>query len=149
MKRIITALLFAIMLFPVFAQEAKKEKPQKLYAEIKFEKTNHNFGTFAADTALLDYDFKFTNVGNADLYIHQAFASCGCTVPVFPVEAIKPGESGYIKVTYDGMNKAPGNMRRSITIHSNAKNEMVKLYILGKMLPRKVKEVPVVTVDED
>ena len=33
MKRIITALLFAIMLFPLFAQEAKKEKPQKLYAE--------------------------------------------------------------------------------------------------------------------
>ena len=152
MKRVMTALLFATMLFPVFAQEIKeekKEKPEKLYAEIKFEKTTHYFGTFAADTALLDYEFKFTNIGNADLYIHQAFASCGCTTPDFPIEAIKPGESGVIKVSYDGTHKAPGNMRRSITIHSNAKTEMVKLYIAGKMLPRKVKETPVVTVDED
>ena len=152
MKRVITALLFATMLFPVFAQEVKevkKEKPEKPYAEIKFEKTTHHFGTFAADTALFEYEFKFTNIGTADLYIHQAFASCGCTVPDFSIEAIKPGESGVIKVSYDGTRKAPGSMRRSITVHSNAKTEMVKLYITGKMLPRKIKETPVVTVDED
>jgi hypothetical protein len=146
-------------MLPVFAQEVKKEvndvnlvketKKEKARAEIKFEKTNHNFGTFAADTAVLDCEFKFTNTGNADLYIHQAFASCGCTVPDYPTEAIKPGQSGVIKVTYDGTHKAPGNVRRSITIHTNAKTEMIKLYITGKMLPRKVDKVPVVKVDED
>ena len=159
MKNLIVTLFFAMTMLPVFAQEVKKEvndvnlvketKKEKARAEIKFEKTNHNFGTFAADTAVLDCEFKFANTGNADLYIHQAFASCGCTVPDYPTEAIKPGQSGVIKVTYDGTHKAPGNVRRSITIHTNAKTEMIKLYITGKMLPRKVDKVPVVKVDED
>lgn len=159
MKKLIISLFFAMTMLPVFAQEVKKEvndvnlvketKKEKARAEIKFEKTNHNFGTFAADTAVLDCEFKFTNTGNADLYVHQAFASCGCTVPDYPTEAIKPGQSGVIKVTYDGTHKAPGNVRRSITIHTNAKTEMIKLYITGKMLPRKVDKVPVVKVDED
>ena len=160
MKKLIITTFFAMLLLPLFAQEVKDKKnvrvvkvvevkPEKLQAEIKFEKVNHNFGTFAADTAVLDCEFKFTNVGNADLYIHQAFASCGCTVPDFPIEAIKPGESGVIKVTYDGTHKAPGSLRRSISVHTNAKTEMVKLYITGKMLPRKINEVPTIKVDED
>lgn len=156
MKKITFILLLLIAITPAFAQTAntiekkqETEKREKKYADIKFEKKTHNFGTFAADTALLHCEFKFTNTGNADLYIHQAFASCGCTAPEIPTKAIKPGESGVIKVEYNGMRKAPGNMRRSITIHTNAKEEMIKLYITGKMLPRDIEEVPVVTVDEN
>lgn len=161
MKKLVLTALFALLFVPLFAQDVKdkknakvvkvsvEEKKEKKQAEIKFEKINHNFGTFAADTAVLDCEFKFTNVGNADLYIHQAFASCGCTVPDFPIEPIKPGESGTIKVTYDGTHKAPGSLRRSISVHTNAKTEMVKLYITGKMLPRKIDETPVIKVDED
>ena len=150
MKKIIITTLLTMLLIPAMAQkEVQKDKKEKAYAEIKFEKTNHNFGTFAADTAILDCEFKFKNIGNADLYIHQAFASCGCTVPDFPIEAIKPGESGVIKVTYDGTHKAPGNMRRSISIHTNSKEEIIKLYISGKMLPRKIKETPRIKIDDD
>ena len=159
MKRLTLILLLLIGMMPVFAQTEKsatekqtiekKASAEKKYAEIKFEKKTHNFGTFAADTALLHCEFKFTNTGNADLYIHQAFASCGCTAPEFPLNAIKPGESGVIKVEYNGMRKAPGNMRRSITLHTNAKEEMVKIYITGKMLPRDIEEVPVITVEEE
>ena len=157
MKKLIITTLLAILFMPTMAQreikevqvEVQKEKKEKAYAEIKFEKTNHNFGTFAADTAILDCEFKFKNIGNIDLYIHQAFASCGCTVPDYPTEAIKPGESGVIKVTYDGTHKAPGTMRRSISIHTNGKEEIIKLYISGKMLPHKIKETPTIKIDED
>ncbi|MBQ5663371.1 MAG: DUF1573 domain-containing protein [Bacteroidaceae bacterium] len=159
MKKIIITTLLAMLLIPAMAQkdvqielqqkDLQKGKKEKSYAEIKFEKTNHNFGTFAADTAVLDCEFKFKNIGNADLYIHQAFASCGCTVPDFPIAPIKPGESGVIKITYDGTHKAPGNMRRSISIHTNGKQEIIKLYISGKMLPRKIKETPIINIDEN
>ena len=158
MKKLIISILLGALFIPAMAQkevqkeqqkEQQKEKKEKSYAEIKFEKTNHNFGTFAADTAVLDCEFKFTNIGNADLYIHQAFASCGCTVPDFPLEPIKPGKSGVIKVTYDGTHKSPGNMRRSITIQTNSKEEIIKLYITGKMLERKIKETPIIKVEEE
>ena len=53
-------------------------------ADIKFEQTTHNFGTFSENSPVVSYTFKFTNVGDAPLVIHQAVASCGCTVPEEP-----------------------------------------------------------------
>ena len=146
MKKIIITTIFAILLIPAMAQ--KGEKKEKSYAEIKFEKTHHNFGTFAADTAILDCEFKFKNIGNADLYIHQSFVSCGCTATRIPENAIKPGETDTITVTYDGRRKSPGKMRRSITIHNNSQEEMIKLYVIGKMLPHKEQEVEEVKIEE-
>ena len=75
---------------------------------ITFEKKTVNIGTFPAEDAIRKCYFVFTNTGNSDLYIHQAFASCGCTVPQIPEGAIKPGASDTIFVTYDGRRKAPG-----------------------------------------
>lgn len=102
-------------------------------AEIKFEKTNHNFGSFP-ETEKVTCTFKFTNTGDNMLVIHQAIASCGCTVPQYPKQPIKPGESGEIKVTYDGSGKFPGHFKKSITLRTNAKQEIVRLYIEGDMV---------------
>ena len=102
-------------------------------AEIKFEKTSHNFGSFP-ETEKVTCTFKFTNTGDNLLVIHQAIASCGCTVPQYPKQPIKPGESGEIKVTYDGSGKFPGHFKKSITLRTNAKQEIVRLYVEGDML---------------
>ena len=103
-------------------------------AEIKFEKTSHDFGTFTESNSKVTCTFKFTNTGDKLLVIHQAIASCGCTVPQYPKEPIKPGESGEIIVTYDGEGKFPGHFRKSITLRTNAKQEIVRLYVEGEML---------------
>lgn len=102
-------------------------------AEIKFEKTSHNFGSFP-ETEKVTCTFKFTNTGDNLLVIHQAIASCGCTVPQYPKQPIKPGENGEIKVTYDGSGKFPGHFKKSITLRTNAKQEIVRLYIEGDMV---------------
>ena len=102
-------------------------------AEINFEKTSHNFGSFP-ETEKVTCTFKFTNTGDNLLVIHQAIASCGCTVPQYPKQPIKPGESGEIKVTYDGSGKFPGHFKKSITLRTNAKQEIVRLYIEGDMV---------------
>ena len=62
-------------------------------ADIKFEQTTHNFGTFSENSPVVSYTFKFTNVGDAPLVIHQAVASCGCTVPEYSQEPIAPGNT--------------------------------------------------------
>ena len=105
-------------------------------ADIKFDKTSHNFGTFSEDNPKVSCTFKFTNTGDKLLVIHQAIASCGCTVPQYSKEPIKPGESGEIVVNYDGTGKFPGHFKKSITIRTNAKKEIVRLYIEGDMTPR-------------
>ena len=104
-------------------------------ADIKFEKNTHDFGTFSFYSAEVTCTFKFTNTGDGMLIIHQAIASCGCTVPQYSKEPIKPGESGEIVVTYNGAGRFPGHFKKSITVRTNGKNEIVRLYITGDMTP--------------
>jgi hypothetical protein len=130
MKKLILATILSV--FGLFAFAAGSGE-----AEIKFEKTSHNFGTFPESSPKVTCTFKFTNTGDKLLVIHQAMASCGCTVPQFPKEPIKPGESGEIIVTYNGAGKFPGHFKKSITIRTNAKQEIVRLYVEGDMQPGK------------
>ena len=70
-------------------------------ADIKFDKTTHDFGKFSENSPVVSCTFPFTNIGDAPLVIHQAVASCGCTVPEYTKEPIMPGKKGTIKVTYN------------------------------------------------
>lgn len=103
-------------------------------AEIQFESETHNFGTFSEQDPVVKCTFKFTNTGTAPLIIHQAIASCGCTVPTFTKSPIAPGQSGAIEVTYNGKGKYQGHFKKVITVRSNAKEHgVVRLYIEGNM----------------
>ena len=102
-------------------------------AEIKFDKLTHDFGIFSEKNPVVTYTFTYTNVGEQALIINQAIASCGCTVPEYTKEPIKPGEKGEIKVTYNGTGKFPGHFKKSITVRTNGAVEMTRLYIEGEM----------------
>lgn len=132
-------LLFALTLS--FTANAQK-------ANIEFEKTTIDLGKFGSDNLIQKCHFIFKNTGDADLYIHQILTSCGCTSKEYPTYGIKPGASDTIFITYDGTRKAPKKFRTSITIHSNATQEMTKVYIKGEQLARPIQEVEVIEVEE-
>lgn len=117
-----------LMMLASLVAYAQQEQP-----EIKFDKTVHKFGTFSEKTPVQTAVFAFTNIGKAPLIINQAIASCGCTIPSYTKEPIMPGEKGTVKVTYNGKGKFPGHFKKSITIRTNGKVEMVRLYIEGDM----------------
>lgn len=106
-------------------------------AEIRFDKTTHNYGTFSESTPVQRCTFTFTNTGNQPLLINQAVASCGCTVPKYTKTPVKPGESGTIEITYNGKGKFPGHFKKTITVRTNGTPEMVRLYIEGDMTEAK------------
>ncbi len=106
-------------------------------AEIKFDKLTHDFGTFSESSPVVTCTFNFTNVGDKPLVINQAVASCGCTVPDYTKDPIQPGQKGTIKVTYNGTGKFPGHFKKSITVRTNSKVEMTRLYIEGTMEEKK------------
>ncbi len=125
MKKVL--LMSLMLMLPLVYASAQKE------AEIKFEKTTYDFGTFSESTPVQKCTFTFTNVGEAPLIIHQAIASCGCTVPQYTKKPIAPGEKGTLSVTYNGKGRFPGHFKKSITIRTNGKPEMLRLYIEGTM----------------
>ena len=108
---------------------ASAQKP----AEIKFDKTVHNFGTFTDKNPVQECTFTFTNVGEAPLVINQAVASCGCTVPTYTETPIAPGEKGTIKVTYNGTGKMGGHFKKSVTVRTNGAVELTRIYVEGEM----------------
>ena len=127
MKRIILALTMLVAMVTSASAQA----------EIKFEKVVHNFGTFEETSPVQKATFTFTNVGNKPLVINQAIASCGCTVPSYTKQPIAPGQKGQISVTYNGKGMFPGHFKKSITVRSNAKTELTRLYVEGVMTEKK------------
>lgn len=99
-------------------------------AVVKFEKNIHDFGEIPKGKSV-SYIFKFTNTGDQPLIINQAFPGCGCTVTDYTKEPIAPGESGEVKAVFNSDKDFPGKFQKSITVRSNASNQVVRLYIKG------------------
>ncbi|MBR3984515.1 MAG: DUF1573 domain-containing protein [Bacteroidaceae bacterium] len=148
MRKYMLMAVLVMMTAMGFAQEQQQEVKPRVKGEMKFEHTRHNFGIFAIDTAVVTHDFVFTNVGKAPLIIHQANASCGCTVPEYTLEPIMPGERGKITVTYNGKGRRPGVFRKSITIHNNGKQTPLRLYIEGEMIGEEAPIKPVELIQD-
>ncbi|MBP3725797.1 MAG: DUF1573 domain-containing protein [Bacteroidaceae bacterium] len=129
MKKI--TILFTLLM--VFALTVSAQKT----AQIKFDKTSHNFGTFSTKNAVQKCTFTFTNVGDAPLVIHQAIASCGCTVPAYTKTPIAPGAKGKVDVTFNGNGRFDKHIKKVITVYTNGTPETVRLTIEGDMVDEK------------
>lgn len=96
---------------------APKLSETRAKTNVKFAEMEHNYGSIEQDTKNTKI-FKFTNTGSEPLIIESAVGSCGCTVPQFPKEPIKPGETGDIEVVYSP-GKQQGAQTKTITITAN------------------------------
>lgn len=84
---------------------------------ISFERTSHDFGRVESGPVYTT-TFKYKNTGHTNLFISAADASCGCTVPTWSREAIKPGESGEIEVNFDSKGRT-GEQLKTVTVTTN------------------------------
>lgn len=100
-------------------------------AEMTFQKEVHDYGEIkqGGDGTC---EFKFTNTGSVPLIISEAKGSCNCTVPSWPKQPIKPGESGVIKVKY-GTDRI-GAINKTVTVTANIEGGTKVLRIKGTVL---------------
>ena len=77
--------------------------------------------------------FKFRNVGKSNLIISSAQGSCGCTVPRWPKEPIKPGERGEIEVVFNSEGKS-GLQNKTITLVANTIPNTTVIALKGEIL---------------
>ncbi len=82
-----------------------------------FYEEKHDFGKITQGEKV-SYSFVFKNTGGSDLVISAAQASCGCTVPSYPKEPVKPGQEGKIDVLFDSEGKS-GLVEKTITLVTN------------------------------
>ncbi len=103
----------------------------KNQADMKFDALEYSYGTIKQGDKV-EHEFVFTNTGKEPLIITNAQGSCGCTVPEWPKEPIKKGETAKIHVTFNSAGKM-GMQDKTVTITSNAKTNPVVLHIKGNI----------------
>lgn len=130
MKKILASVLFVIATFTISCSQtpATSEKKSVMGPAIEFKTTEHDFGTFTQG-GNGTFEFVFTNTGSEPLILSNVRSSCGCTIPEWPKDPIKAGESSVIKVSYD--TQRIGNFNKSISVYSNAQEAPVVLQIKG------------------
>ena len=101
---------------------------------LTFNEMIHDFGTFHEEEGRVTYVFNFKNTGSEDLILQKVRASCGCTTPSWSQKPVAPGDTGYIKVTYNASGR-PGSFTKTITVTSNAGADQ-RLKIKGEVIPK-------------
>ena len=102
--------------------------------KITFDKTQHDFGKVNEGDGAVSYDFTFKNTGTAPLIIQNVNTSCDCTAPEWTKQPVRPGETGFIRVSYDVKGRQ-GAIDKTITVHSNGSSAPVNLRIVGEVKP--------------
>ncbi len=94
-------------------------------AIMKFNKTDHHFGDIVENQSV-ETVYEFVNEGKVDLLISKCEAQCGCTVPDWPRQPIKPGEKGEIKVVFNSAGKS-GTNNKIVTVFANIQGGKTEL----------------------
>ncbi len=119
----------------------EKAKERDIAAEslpiVSFDKEEFDFGTID-EGDIVETSFEVTNIGKSDLIISKAKASCGCTVPTWPKEAIKPGASAKIEVKFNSRGKK-NKQSKAITLTTNTIKGREILKISGFVTPKEKK----------
>lgn len=89
----------------------------------------YNFGN-VKEGDIVEFNFRFKNVGTKPLVVTNVSASCGCTVPEKPEQPIRPGETGFIKAKFN-TDKRPGEAMKTVTVTSNAQPPFPELILKG------------------
>jgi hypothetical protein len=142
-KALLIFAAFAITL-GVFSCRKKGETPPGILLDAELLKDTTyiellDSATYSFDTInqgdKVETSFRFKNVGNHNLVISRAFGSCGCTVPSYPKEPVKPGDVATINVIFNSAGKSNDQMK-SVTVvcNTSVRNEQVYLkgFVIGE-----------------
>ena len=137
---------FALMLaLGIFSCRKKGETPPEMKldtellkdtTQIEFvDSVRFHFDTINQDDKV-EHNFRIKNTGDKNLIIARAFGSCGCTVPEYPKDPIKPGEIATIHVTFNSAGKSD-EQNKNVTLVCNTSKRNEMLYLNGFVRTKK------------
>jgi|694.fasta_scaffold60245_3 hypothetical protein len=110
---------------------AKSPLNNETISNITFAKNTHDFGELE-EGAVVTTVFEFVNKSERNLVISNCIGSCGCTVPTWPKETIKPGAKGMIEIEFNTAGKKDDQLK-TVTVYANTEPSNTILYIKAKV----------------
>lgn len=104
----------------------------KAYPKIFFYETTYDFGKITQGEKR-DHIYKFKNTGKSDLIISSAEGSCGCTIPEYTKEPVKPGQESAIHVIFNSEGKH-GAQHKTVTVIANTIPNATQISLTGEVL---------------
>ena len=127
-KRII---IFFVLSFLInFAANAQASLSSGKPGDLKWDKTEYNFGTIekgGSGKAI----FKMTNTGGVPIIINKAEGTCGCTDITYPKQPILPGKTVDVVVKYEAEEK--GTFNKTVTLGLSIEKKDPVLHIRGQV----------------
>ena len=133
-KTIPIIIIFLVLVLSSCKKNTKASNEEGELTEMAFSKKTFDFGSINQGD-IVSTQFEFTNSGKKDLIITEAVGSCGCTVPDYPKDVIKPGEKGRIKVSFNSTGKS-GMQNKTVTLTANTKVGAEIVTIKANVIPR-------------
>ncbi|MNE32895.1 hypothetical protein D3C80_1265280 [compost metagenome] len=127
MKKIANLVVALLLSFMGYAQSGSK-------IEFKAKDNTIDYGSVKKGSDNGIRAFEFTNTGDAPLMISSVQSTAGITILSQTKDPIQPGKTGKIEIKY---NMAPGPIRKTVTVETNAVNVeggRVALKIKGEVL---------------
>jgi hypothetical protein len=76
------------------------------------------------------FELEIANEGTKTLVVKEVTASCGCTAAVVSQKAVRPHDSGRVRVTFNS-GSFRGTIEKSVFIKSNDPQTPVKEFIFS------------------
>lgn len=135
MKKVMFLLAGAfVAIGALYAHQPASTQADILNAAFSWNATVHDFGKIR-QAVPVSHEFVFTNDGTEALMITSVTASCGCTVAEYSKGLIQPGETGFVKATYNAAKA--GVFTKTVTVNANTEEGVVKLTIKGEVVGEK------------
>lgn len=112
-------------LFAIFTTSAE--------ARIEWVEETHDFGVFREETGKVSCLMKGVNTGDEPLVILSVKANCGCTIARYSRNAVAPGDTAVITVTYDAIGR-PGRFTKKVYVDTNTEPKRSTLTIKGVVI---------------
>lgn len=98
---------------------------------IDWLQTEFDFGKVKFDNPATT-TFKFVNKSKKPTEIISVEASCGCTQPTWTESMILPGDTAFVKATYNA--KTEGPFKKQVTIHTTISPFPTQLILKGEVV---------------
>lgn len=95
---------------------------------------HHDFGVFMEKDGKVHCSMRLANTGTEPLMIVKAQAGCGCTGVNYPENAILPGDTATVSITYNPQGR-PGEFTKQAIIFTNTTPKRSILEITGNVIP--------------